>query len=81
MFWNERCEIMEFEPWMFAAMESEGVMDTREGRINKVVKRIKESGISYVGDEEFIEICRECDINPDLFDNEDIKEIEKRANE
>ena len=29
---------MYFEPWMFAAMEDEGIMDTRTGRINKVAK-------------------------------------------
>ena len=71
---------MGFEPWMFAAMEEEGIMDTHEGHINRVAKHIKESGMNFVGDEEFKEICKECDVDPNSFDRYDLKEIERKAN-
>ena len=71
---------MRYEPWMLAAMEEEGIMDTHEGHINRVAKYIRESGMSYIGDDELSEACRECDIDPDSFDMDDIREIERKAN-
>ena len=40
---------MQFEPWMFAAMEDEGIMDTRTGRINKVAKFLAKQDLNYIG--------------------------------
>ena len=42
---------MHFEPWMFAAMEDEGIMDTRTGRINKVAKFLAKQDLNIIGNE------------------------------
>ena len=70
---------MEFKPWMLAAMEEEGIMDTNEGHIHRVAKYIKNSGYTNVGNDEFIEACR-AGVDPYSFDREDIREIERLAN-
>ena len=43
---------MYFEPWMFAAMEDEGIMDTRTGRINKIAKFLARQSLDYIGNAE-----------------------------
>ena len=67
-----------FEPWMFAAMEDEGIMDTRTGRINKVAKYLARQNLSYIGNGEFIQACHACGIDPYYFDQEDIDKIGRR---
>ena len=42
---------MYFEPWMFVAMEDEGIMDTRTGRINKVAKFLARQNLNYIGND------------------------------
>ena len=66
-----------FEPWMLAAMEDEGIIDTRTGRINKVAKFLAKQGLDYIGNEEFIDACHACGIDP-YFDQEDIQKIGKK---
>ena len=58
---------MFFEPWMFAAMEDEGIMDTRTGRINRVAKFLARQNLNYIGNDEFIWACNACGIDPLLF--------------
>lgn len=66
---------MHFEPWMFAAMEDEGIMDTRTGRINKVAKFLARQNLDNIGNAEFIQACHACGIDPYYFDQEDIEKI------
>lgn len=66
---------MFFEPWMFAAMEDEGIMDTRNGRINKIAKFLARQNLDYIGNAEFIQACNACGIDPYYFDQEDIEKI------
>ena len=66
---------MAFEPWMFVAMEDEGIMDTRTGRINKVAKFLARQNLNYIGKDEFIWACNACGIDPYYFDQEDIEKI------
>jgi len=66
---------MHFEPWMFAAMEDEGRMDTRTGRINKVARFLAKQNLEYIGNAEFIQACHACGIDPYYFDQEDIQKI------
>lgn len=66
---------MYFEPWMFVAMEDEGIMDTRTGRINKVAKFLARQNLNYIGNDEFIWACNAGGIDPYYFDQEDIEKI------
>ena len=66
---------MYFQPWMLAAMEDEGIMDTRTGRINKVAKFLARQNLNYIGNDEFIWACHACGIDPYYFDQEDIEKI------
>ena len=70
---------MKFEPWMFAAMEEEGIMDTQDGHIHRVAKYIKNNGYTHVGNAEFIQICKACNVDPYSFDSSDIEKIERLA--
>jgi hypothetical protein len=67
-----------FEPWMFAAMEDEGIMDTRTGRINRVAKFLVEQGLAYIGMDEFRQACYALGLDPAYFDGEDLGKIEAR---
>jgi len=69
---------MFFEPWMLAAMEDEGMIDTRTGRINKVAKFLAKQGLDHIGNEAFIGACHACGIDPYYFDQEDIQKIGKK---
>lgn len=66
---------MHFEPWMFAAMEDEGIIDTQTGRINKVAKFLARQNLDYIGNSEFIQACHSCGIDPYHFDKDDIQKI------
>lgn len=71
---------MKFEPWMMAAMEEEGVLNTKESHINRLAKYFKENNYTYVGNDEFNEACRQCGISPYSFTSGDIELIKKRTN-
>lgn len=72
---------MQFEPWMFAAMEEYGQMDTRTGRINKVARFLARENLEYIGNEEFIRACHACNVDPYGFDQEDIQKVERKLRE
>ena len=67
---------MPFEPWMFVAMEDEGILETRTGRINRVTRFLAEQKLEQIGMEEFRQACYALNIDPDYFDQEDLGKIE-----
>lgn len=67
---------MPFEPWMFVAMEDEGILDTRTGRINRVARFLAEQELEQIGMEEFQQACYALHIDPGYFDQEDLGKIE-----
>ena len=70
---------MFFEPWMFAAMEEAGYMDTIEGRINRVAKYLSDGSFREYTIEEIREACFACNIDPDEFSEEDIRTIREKT--
>lgn len=72
---------MAYEAWMLAAMEEYGHMDTRTGRINKVARFLVQQNLSYIGNEEFVQACYACNIDPNYFDQEDMEKIERKIYE
>ena len=73
--------MIDWEPWMLGEMEEEGLLDTRESYINRLAKYFKENDYTDVGNDEFIEACRACGIDPYSFNEYELREIEKRANQ
>ena len=53
-----------FKPWMFAAMEEEGYMDTSDSLINRVAKYLAKSHNDTVNSSEFRGACVACGVDP-----------------
>ena len=69
---------MELKPWMFAAMEEKGIMDTKQGKINRLVNYLNECDLSYIGTSEWMDACATCDVDYDSLDARDLSEIERK---
>ena len=69
-----------FEPWMLAAMEEEGYMDTSEGCINRVAKRLAKSPNSTIDTDEFQCACYSCGVDPDSFTQADLDKLQRKLN-
>lgn len=66
---------MSFEPWMLAAMEEVGYMDTKKGHINRVANYLSQSQNSEIGAEEFQQACQACHVAATSFTQEDMEKI------
>lgn len=60
-----------FEPWMLAAMEEAGYMDTHEGLIDRITLFIACEGINLDGKDAFKQVCLECDVDPSILTEDD----------
>jgi hypothetical protein len=69
-----------FEPWMLAAMEEEGYMDTPDGLINRVAKHLANSPNDTINSLEFRGTCVACGVDPDSFTQSDLDKIQKKLN-
>ena len=66
-----------FEPWMLAAMEEHGYMDTDEGKTNRLARYLATHGSDEIGNEEFLRACEVCDVNPHSVD---LNELQRKIN-
>jgi len=73
---------MFFEPWMLAAMEESGYMDTSQGLVSRVANHIREQypAGGYIDNREFRDACLSCGVNPDSFTQEDRELLLKKLN-
>ena len=71
---------MSFKPWMLAAMEEEGYMDTSEGCINRVAKYLAKSPNDIIDTAEFRRACYACDVDPDSFTQSDLEKLQRKLN-
>lgn len=71
---------MMFEPWMLAAMEEEGYMDTKDGQINRLAKYLSKSSSTTIGKDEFNEACKACKVNASSFTQRDFEKLERKLN-
>ena len=69
-----------FEPWMLAAMEEAGIMDTKEGHINRVANYLKNNTFGDVSYDQFRSACIACNVNPDSFDQQDLDRLQYKLN-
>lgn len=71
---------MSFEPWMLAAMEDEGYMDTSHGLNMRVAKYLAKNGSDNIGNDEFRSACISCGVDPDSITSSDLNEIQDKLN-
>ena len=69
------------EPWMLAAMEEEGILDTTESKLNRLSSYLKDSDLTYVGNEEFAQACDACDLDPNSFSDDDLLDLQRKLND
>ena len=69
-----------FKPWMLAAMEDEGYMDTSDGLINRVAKYLAKSPNDTIDTAEFRRACIACNVDPDSFTQSDLDKLQKKLN-
>ena len=71
---------MAFVPWMLAAMEDEGYMDTSHGLNMRVAKYLAKNCSDEIGTEEFRSACISCGVDPDSVTQSDLNEIQDKLN-
>lgn len=69
---------MKFEPWMLAAMEEAGYMDTKEGQLNRLARYLAQQPEETVGNTEFLRACRACDVDVRDLDQEDLRRLQEK---
>ena len=72
---------MEYQPWMFAAMEEYGYMDTNEGLINRVAHYLAQETVGEIDQQTFEQACLSCDVDPRSFTDEDFAYLWKRLSQ
>ncbi|MCQ2515459.1 MAG: hypothetical protein MJ094_01185 [Saccharofermentans sp.] len=72
---------MSFEPWMLAAMEDNGYMNTEYGLNMRVAKYLVENGSDDIGNDEFRDACEACGVDPDSITQKDLDEIQSKLDE
>ncbi len=72
---------MDFKPWHFVAMEEYGFTTTNTGLINRVARYLADSPNNEIGPEEFRSACIACNVDPDLFTQEDLNILQHKLNE
>lgn len=72
---------MQFESWMLAEMEDEGLTDTLDGLINRVAKYLASSHNNTIDTEEFRNACYACNIDPDSFSQSDLNKLQRKLDQ
>ena len=72
---------MGFQPWMLAAMEDEGYMNTSTGCINRVAKYLANSPNDTIHTDEFRSACYACNVDPDSFSERDMEQLQRKLNQ
>ncbi len=72
---------MAFKAWQLAALEEYGYMDTDDGLINRVVRRLAESPNDTIDTAEFRSACNASIVDPDSFTQSDLDKLQRKLNE
>lgn len=72
---------MSFKPWHLAAMEDNGYMATSHGLNMKVARYLAKNGSEDIGEDEFIDACVTCGVDPSSVTPEDIADIQNKLDE
>lgn len=71
---------MSYKPWMLAAMEEKGYMDTNESLINRVANYLAKSPNDIINTAEFRHACITCNVDPDSFTQSDLNTLQRKLN-
>lgn len=71
---------MNFKPWMLAAMEEKGYMDTNESCINNVARYLAKCPNDEIDRATFRQACYACNVDPDSFTKSDLNKLQKKLN-
>lgn len=72
---------MQYEPWMLAAMDDVGYNGIRDEHIDTVAEELLNTGKTDISREDFEAACERCGIDPNIFTQEDLNELEDVLNE
>ena len=73
--------MMAFEPWQLAMMEEYGQIDTSDGLINRVARRLAQSPNDTIDTAEFRAACIASGVDPDSFSQSDLDKLQRKLNE
>ncbi len=71
---------MSFDGSDWYLFEHLGFSDTKNGQINRVARYLAENCSGSIDRAEFDRVCRACDVDPDSFSQDELNEIEEKAN-
>ena len=69
---------MAFKPWMLAAMEEAGYMDTNEGLISRVANELNRSSGNVIDTAQFRSACVSVGVDPDSFTQSDLDRLQQK---
>lgn len=72
---------MSFEPWMLELADDTGFFGIRDEHIEKVAEKLLDTGKTDIDYSTFCTACRECGIEPDNFNQEDLDKLQSRLND
>ena len=72
---------MAFEPWQLAMMEEYGQIDTSDGLIYRVARRLAQSPNDTIDTAEFRAACIASGVDPDSFSQSDLDKLQRKLNE
>lgn len=72
---------MKYEPWMLAAMEEAGYINTKEGQLNRLARYLAQQPEETVGNEEFLRACRACDVDYRDLDHQDLRRLQEKLDD
>lgn len=72
---------MAFKAWQLAALEEYGYMDTDDGLVNRVARRLAESPNDTIDTSEFRSACVASGVDPDSFTQSDLDKLQRKMNE
>ena len=69
---------MSYKPWMLAAMEEAGYMDTSEGLISRVANELNRNSGDVIDTAQFRSACVSAGVDPDSFTQSDLDRLQQK---
>lgn len=66
------------DPGFLGFMESEGCMDTKEGKLCRIAKVLNESPNDVIDTDEFRAACAAAGVDPDSFTQDDLDRLQEK---
>ena len=66
--------------WKMMALEERGVADTNDGLINRVAYELAKCPHSTIDNQDFINACLKCNVDPYSWTKTDMDKLQKKLN-